>query len=122
MLALGIGANAAVFSVIDATLLRRLPFDRPDELVTTTVYTAKGLPFWSSYPDIQEWRAESKTLASIGFYNPAEVYLDKPRVAAKPSFTNGKRKFVFSIGSPALQWAAASAQKIRPQDMKRWPS
>jgi predicted permease len=80
VLALGIGANAAMFSVIDATLLRRLPFDRPDELVTTTVYTAKGLPFWSSYPDIQEWRAESKTLASIGFYNPAEVYLDKPGV------------------------------------------
>jgi predicted permease len=80
VLALGIGANAAMFSVIDATLLRRLPFDRPNELVTTTVYTVKGLPFWSSYPDIQEWRAESKTLASIGFYNPAEVYLDKPGV------------------------------------------
>jgi predicted permease len=76
VLALGIGANAAMFSLIDATLLRQLPFKKPSELTSVSVYNAEGMALWTIYPDIQEWQAQSTTLASIGYYDQSEAFLE----------------------------------------------
>ncbi len=60
-LALGIGANTAIFSVIDATLLRSLPFRDPGRLVHLWE-TKPSRDFErreASYPDFLDWRAQS---------------------------------------------------------------
>jgi putative ABC transport system permease protein len=84
-IALGVGANGAIFSVTDAALLRPLPYRDPDALVhlwTTTPrsLTGKGN---SAYPNLLDWRRRSTTLSGIAGYHSNRIVLtqgDEPRV------------------------------------------
>jgi len=72
-LALGIGANTAIFSVVNAVLLKPLPFPAPDELIavgmTDTRQKATQTDLNSlSYPDFFDFRDQNRTLASSAVY------------------------------------------------------
>jgi predicted permease len=67
-LAIGIGANSAIFSLADALLLRPLPVMRPSEVVTIESKTPKN-PFASiSYPDYVDYRDRSRSFTGIVAY------------------------------------------------------
>ncbi len=76
-LALGIGANAAVFSLVRSVLLRPLPFPRPDALMSI----AEGNPEkgWSampaSAPNFLDWESGARSFASMGAYTTGPVAL-----------------------------------------------
>jgi putative ABC transport system permease protein len=69
-LALGIGANSAIFSLVNATLLRPLPFRNPDRLVMIFATDGRrGDRFDSAtYPDFVDWRDQSHTFESMAAY------------------------------------------------------
>jgi putative ABC transport system permease protein len=69
-LALGIGANTAIFSLIYGILLRPFPFREPDRLVRIqTVFTKNGNVRPSSLADVDDWRKGNRTLEDLGAYS-----------------------------------------------------
>ena len=66
-LALGIGANAAMFSVINGVLLRPLPYQDPDHLVRILDSNpGRGFPrFASSPPNFLDWRAQAQSFSGL---------------------------------------------------------
>ena len=68
-LALGLGATAAMYTVVDRVLLRPLPYRNAQSLVSVREISRTGEPGWgSAFLDIAEWQARSHTLSSIAFY------------------------------------------------------
>ncbi len=67
-LALGIGANTAIFSVINAVLLRPLPFHEPDRLVQLWETEAAPGTYPFAGPDYLDWQAQNHTLEATSLY------------------------------------------------------
>jgi len=65
-LAIGIGGNTAVFSIVNGVLLNPLPFPKPDELVALDE-SKPNFPTGSiSYPNFLDWRKDNRTFTSMG--------------------------------------------------------
>jgi putative ABC transport system permease protein len=82
-LALGIGANTAIFSIVNGVILRPLGYPKPQQLMyLTTQFPAFGFDqFWVSPPEYFEFRELNQSFASVGAYTTGEVNLtasDRP--------------------------------------------
>jgi predicted permease len=82
-LALGIGANTAIFSLVNGVILRPLGYPKPEQLMyLTTQFPAFGFDqFWVSPPEYFEFRELNQSFASVGAYSTGEVNLtagDRP--------------------------------------------
>src|SRR5476651_1709617 len=84
-LALGIGANTAIFSVVYAALLRPLPYREPDRLMAmgeSREQLANIRMSQVSYPDYLDWRKQAKSFSSVAVYSGDAFTL---RIAEEPA-------------------------------------
>jgi predicted permease len=72
-LALGIGATSAVFTLVNAVLLRALPFDSPERIMMIGTRDAKGRNFGVSEPDFEDWRRNSRTFTGISLVQMSPI-------------------------------------------------
>jgi hypothetical protein len=82
-LALGIGANTAMFSIVNGVILRPLGYQKPEQLMyLTTQFPAFGFDqFWVSPPEYFEFREMNRSFSTVGAYTTGEVNLtagDRP--------------------------------------------
>src|SRR5581483_2816468 len=68
-LALGIGANTAMFSVINSVLFRSLPFPNPDRLMVVWKNMSNGSPNAFSTPAFLEWRQQGELTGHMGAFS-----------------------------------------------------
>lgn len=80
-LAVGIGANTAMFSVVNTVLLRPLPYDQSDRLVWMNESGDEVANRWLSYPNFVDWRERNQSFESMSLVRGWSVTmtgLDQP--------------------------------------------
>ena len=102
-LALGIGANTAIFSVVNALLLKPLPFPHPQELVafgmTNTRLKGEQTSLGSlSYPDFFDFRDQNHTLASMAVFNDRSYALTNEQGATSVHGVKASAEFFDVLG------------------------
>src|ERR1700728_400205 len=74
-LALGIGANTAMFTLADAVLLRPLPYHAPNHLVWITEESSNGDSTGVSWPNFQDWKRLNTVFSGMAGYRDARMSL-----------------------------------------------
>ena len=74
-LALGIGANTAIFSLVNGVLLRPLPYPDSDRIVWLSERTPNFPSISIAYPNFVDWQTQQTVFDHLGLYKPASINL-----------------------------------------------
>ena len=101
--ALGIGANTAIFSVVNAVLLRPLPYPEPERLINIRERTPAYPSGAVSYPNFLDWRASQHTFTDISLFRRESYNVSTPKGGIAPERIGGGRvmfNFLSVLGVP----------------------
>jgi predicted permease len=113
-LALGIGANTAVFSVVDNVLLRALPYSQPEQLVRLSILRSSGRSGSVSYPYFEDWRDQSGSFSNMAAYKGRKmdfIYHGLPESLEGVSVSQG---FFDTLGISAAMGRTFAADEDEP--------
>ena len=115
-LALGIGATTAIFSVVDAVILRPLPFERADRIVAIrNHWTKTGLRANSvSAPDFYDWKAQARSFQSMAYYTGGETSVTIGPAADYASVWRVTPGFFESLGAHAAIGRLLDEEEQKP--------
>jgi putative ABC transport system permease protein len=116
-LALGIGANTAIFSVVNAVLLKPLPYPDPDRIVQLMGVTPQGNFSAASVPMYNAWRAQTQALEDVAAYDTGGPGVniaggDRPE---QVKGIHASHQFFRLFGVPITLGRAFTADEDRPR-------
>ena len=99
-LALAIGANTAMFSVLNGVVLRPLPYRAPEQLAMLwTANPAQNVREGrSAYWNVEQWRSQSESFADIAVFDPVSVTLTSADGAERTSVVRISPNFFSLVG------------------------
>ena len=106
-LAIGIGANTGVFSVVNALLLRSLPFREPDRLALLHQF----IPPHDSTREFHDWRQQSAYLADAALFEENDVNLGGVRVGTRAHVAQTSWNFFSVLGTQPVLGTGFSADE-----------
>jgi putative ABC transport system permease protein len=101
--ALGIGANTAIFSVVNAVLLRPLPYPHSERLISIRERTPTFPGGSVSYPNFLDWRASQHSFTDLTLYRRESYNLSSEKGGTAPERIGGARvtaNFLTVVGMP----------------------
>ena len=102
-LALGIGANTAIFTLVDAVLLRPLPVHEPGELADVWTSCRRGFLYCSSsYPDFLDYRDRNRSFADLAAFGGTELTLSDANRARLAGTLLVTGNYFTLLGVPAI--------------------
>src|SRR5205085_6744821 len=112
-LALGIGANTAIFSIVNAVLLRPLPYPNAERIMVLCESSGPGQDFSVALPDYLDWRNDNKVFAHLACTHKESRNLSgiSDREAERVSCASVTRNFFDVIGLPAEMGRTFSADE-----------
>jgi putative ABC transport system permease protein len=113
-LGLGIGANTAIFSVVDAVLLRPLPYKQPDRLVFLSESTPQIPDMSISMANLDDWRAMNTVFESIAPYRSNQVVLTGNGAAESLRMREITASFFPTLGVQPILGRALTADDDKP--------
>src|SRR4030095_16108909 len=116
-LAFGIGANSAIFSVVNTVLLKPLPFPEPDRIVQLMNKSPQGTFPGASVPKYNVWRAQNHVIEDVAAYDTGGPGIN---IAGgdRPEQVNGihvSHEFFRLFGAPVLFGRTFSPDEDRPR-------
>ena len=113
VLALAIGANTAMFSVLNAVLLRPLPYRSPEQLAIlwTEIPSQNLREGRSAYWNVEQWRGQSKSFADMAVFDPASVTLTSADKAEQISVVRITPNLFPLLGVQPVQGRIFSAEE-----------
>src|SRR5262247_2138270 len=111
-LGLGIGANTAIFSLIDAILLKRLPVKQPEQLVLLRHSNSRGTENTFAYRTYEQFRDQNQVLSGLLAYHPLRLSVSvdgQPEPAVAGQLVSGNYYAVLGVH-------AALGRTIVPDD------
>jgi predicted permease len=119
IMALGIGANTAVFSVVNAVLLKPLSYRDPERIVTLSNFSTSreaptALSKQVSVPDFQDWHDQSSSFEAMAFYSSREKAVIQGSSAEYARVTNVSPEFLRVFAVDTLVGRSFTAEEMKP--------
>jgi len=116
-LTLGIGANTAIFSVVDSVMLRSLPFAHPSEIVDISGHsTSFDIPFLNlSLPDVSDLRDASSSFTSLAVYQDSPKELTGSGLPGRIESTEVSHEFFTTLGLTPILGRTFDIDDMQPR-------
>src|SRR5579864_1281326 len=110
-LALGIGANTAIFSVLEGVVLAPLHYREPDRLVVVWERNPRFPRVWDSYPNFQDWQQSARSFQQMAAFREQQIDLTFPGAPSHIKASQISSGFFSTLGTKL-----ALGREITPEE------